>query len=212
MSVLIGKKIGMTQVFDEKGTKIPVTVIQAGPCLVRTVKTQSTDGYNAVQLGFGDLKKNSKKRLRLTAAEAGHNKKVGVTASRVVKEFRLDDVTGFTVGQKLDVGSFDNIKLVDVTGISIGKGFQGVVKRHGFHGGPGGHGSNFHRRMGSAGSNTFPARVWKGKRMPGRMGAERVTLKNLQLVLIDKENATLIVKGSIPGGNFKTVFIRQAKG
>lgn len=193
MKGIIGRKIGMTQIFDEEGRVMPVTVIEAGPCWVVQVKDEEKDGYSAVQLGFCEVKKgkNIPKPLQ------GIFKKAGVPVCRVLKEFRM---TGYTVGDKVTVEIFSKGDVVNVTGISKGKGFQGVMKRHGFSGGPGSHGSMFNRAPGSIGASSFPSRVWKGKRMAGHTGNERVTVKNLTIVDIIPEQNLLIVKGSVPGG------------
>lgn len=203
---LIGKKIGMTQIWNENGEVIPVTVIKAGPCVVVQKKTVEKDGYNAVQLGLVEDKPLKKVNKPL----AGHFQKANVPPTRILKEFAvLDNFENINVGDIIKVDIFEKDKKVDCTGISKGRGFQGVVKRHGFSGGPASHGSMFHRRPGSIGASTFPARVLKGQRMPGRMGGERVTVRNLEIVKIDKENNILMVKGAIPGYKGSYCFIRK---
>ena len=186
MKTLIGKKVGMTQIFDEKGNVIPVTVIEAGPCSVVQIKTVETDGYMAVQLGFGSVKEN-----KVNKPEAGHFKKANVTAVKHLREFRACE-------ECLDVKVGDEIK-VDIQGITKGKGFQGVIKRHGQHRGPMGHGSMYHRRPGSMGSTSTPGRVFKGKKLPGHMGVEKVTVQNLEVVKVDLDKNALLIKGSVPG-------------
>ena len=191
---LIGKKIGMTQIFDEAGKVIPVTVIEAGPCAVTQVKTEETDGYTAVQLGFGDVKEK-----KLTKPAKGHFTKVNVTPKKHLREFRLDTVEGLTVGQELKADVFAAGDKLDIQGTSKGKGFQGVIKRHGQHRGPMGHGSMYHRRPGSMGSTSTPGRVFKGKKLPGHMGKVTVTIQNLDVVRVDTDKNVLLVKGSVPG-------------
>ena len=190
---LLGRKVGMTQIFDEAGRVVPVTVIQAGPCWVTQVKTQDSDGYNAVQLGFEESR-------RLNSPERGHTSKAGTPMLRHLREWRVADPGEFQIGQRLDVSMFQPGERVAVVGTSKGKGFQGVVKRHGFAGGPKTHGqSDRLRAPGSIGSGTTPGRVLKGLRMAGRMGHERVTVKNLQVVRADAERNLLLVRGAVPG-------------
>ena len=191
---LIGKKIGMTQIFDEKGMVVPVTVIEAGPCVVSQVKTVETDGYNAVQLGFGEIKSN-----KVNKPMAGHFAKANVEAKKHLREFRVDDVQNVKVGDEVKVDTFEQGDKVDVQGISKGKGFQGVIKRHGQHRGPMGHGSMYHRRPGSMGSTSTPGRVFKGKKLPGHMGVQKITIQNLEVVKVDMDKNVLLVKGSVPG-------------
>jgi len=191
---LIGKKIGMTQVFDEGGVLIPVSVIQAGPCPVVQVKTTEHDGYNALQLAFEQVRPT-----RVPLPKLGHFHKVGLPPYRNLQEFRVDDTAGFEPGQLLDVGIFKDVKLVNVTGMTKGKGYQGVVKRHGFHGGKATHGSMSHRVPGSIGMAAYPSRVLKGQKLPGRMGHNRFTIRNLKVVGIDVENGVLLVRGAVPG-------------
>lgn len=191
---LIGKKIGMTQVFDEQGVLIPVSVIQAGPCPVVQVKTTKRDGYNALQLAFEQVRPT-----RASLPKLGHFRKAGLPPYRSLQEFRLDDTAGFKPGQLIDVGIFKDVARVNVTGMTKGKGFQGVIKRHGFHGGRATHGSMSHRVPGSIGMAAYPSRVLKGQKLPGRMGHNRFTMKNLKVVGIDVENGVLLVRGSVPG-------------
>ena len=191
---LIGKKIGMTQIFDESGKVIPVTVIEAGPCVVAQVKTEETDGYTAVQLGFGDIKEK-----KLTKPTKGHFTKVNVTPKKHLREFRLNSVEGLTVGQELKADVFAAGDKIDIQGTSKGKGFQGVIKRHGQSRGPMGHGSMYHRRPGSMGPTSTPGRVFKGKRLPGHMGAQTISIQNLEVVRVDLDKNVILVKGSVPG-------------
>ena len=199
---VIGKKLGMTQVFDEQGLAIPVTVIQVNPLTVTQVKTVDTDGYNAIQVGVEPAKEK-----HLTKAQIGHFAKNKLDNFRYLQEFRVDDAASYQVGQKIDLTVLENIAKVDVTGKSIGKGFQGTVKRHNFSRGPMGHGSKNHREPGSIGAGTTPSRVIKGKRMAGNMGNERVTITKLSVVKVDNENSLLLVKGSVPGPEGKLVTV-----
>jgi len=202
---LIGKKVGMTQVYDSNGVLQPVTVIQAGPCVVTQVKTETTDGYTALQLGYEEVKEK-----KLNKPLLGHLKKNNLKPLRYLKEFRVNDSTLKAVGQKVDVSLFNENDKVDISGKSIGKGFQGNVKRHHFGRGPMTHGSKNHRLPGSIGAGTTPSRVYKGKRMAGRMGNKKVTVKNLTVVKVDKENNLLIVKGSVPGVEGGLLVIKPA--
>ena len=200
---LLGRKLGMTQIFDETGVVHPVTVVEAGPCVVTQVKTPEKDGYSAIQLGFGLDK-------RLTKPEQGHRQPSGFM-SRTLREVKADDVSEFTVGQVLKADLFTAGDLIDVTGISKGRGFQGGVKRHGFHGGPKTHGqSDRHRAPGSIGSSATPGRVFKGLRMAGHMGSDRVTIQNLRVLRVDLERNLLMIEGSVPGANKGLVMIRRA--
>ncbi len=200
---LLGKKLGMTQVFDE--TRLtPVTVIEAGPCRVVTIKTKERDGYEAVQLSYGEVKER-----KLSKAELGHLKKQQAPASRVLREF--EKVGDVTVGESVTVGMFKKGDWVDVVGISKGKGFQGVVKRHNYAGGPESHGSMFHRHPGSMGASSYPSRVWKGKTLPGHMGAERVTVQRLKVVDSRPEENLLFVRGAIPGATNGLIVVRKSK-
>jgi len=200
---LLGKKLGMTQVFDESQL-VPVTVISAGPCRVVTVKTKERDGYEAVQLSYGD----AKERL-MSKAELGHLKKHEAPASRTLKEFKkTGDVA---VGQTVKVDIFKKGDWVDVIGVSKGKGFQGVVRRHHYSGGPESHGSMFHRAPGSIGASSFPSRVWKGKTLPGHMGAERVTSQRLKVVESRPDENLLFVRGNVPGAANGLLVVRKSK-
>lgn len=202
---IIGKKIGMTQVFDEQGHVIPVTVIQAGPCVVVQKKTTETDGYNSVQLGYGDVKEK-----HITAPLAGHFKKAGVDLKKVLREFRLDGAAEMNVGDIVDVDTFAAGESVDVTGISKGKGYAGTIKRYGGHRTPMTHGGGpVHRHAGSMGACSSPSRIFKGKKMPGHMGAEKVTVQNLDVVKVDTENHLLVIKGAVPGPKGSVVTIKN---
>ncbi len=192
---LLGKKTGMTRIFDENGNVIPVTIIEAGPCFVAQIKTKVTDGYNAVQLGFDDKKeKNTTKPL------SGHFKKANIAPKRLLTEFRDFDLQNLQLGQQITVDVFNVGDKITVQGVSKGKGFQGVVKRHGFGGGPVTHGqSDRLRAPGSIGASSFPSRVFKGQRMAGRMGSVKVSVRNLKIVKIDKDQNLIFIKGAIPG-------------
>lgn len=192
---ILGRKVGMTRVYDENGRAIPVTVIEAGPCTILQKKTEGKEGYNAIQLGFIE-----KKASRLNKPEAGHFKRSGGTGFYHIKEFRVNDPESYEVGQSISLAEVFSIgDLIDISGQSKGRGFQGVVKRHGFHGGRKTHGSNFHRAPGSIGCSAWPSRVVKGKKLPGRMGNEVVTQKNLKVIDIRTEENVLLVHGTIPG-------------
>lgn len=206
ISTLIGKKLGMTQVYDAQNVLVPVTVVEAGPCAVVQVKTVENDGYNAVQLGFSKQKsKNASK------AELQHAKKAGLEAApRVLSEVRLTEASSAKLGDVVTVEAFKEGQFVDVVGITKGKGFQGVVKRFRVAGGPASHGSMFHRRIGSIGMRQTPGRVWKNQAMPGHMGQERRTVQNLRIVKIVAEKNLLLVKGAIPGANGDDVIVRTA--
>lgn len=195
MHGIIGKKLGMTQMFGEGGEPIPVTVIEAGPCPVVRVKSSERDGYDAVLLGFGEVS-----RHRVNQAQRGMFRRAHIEPKRLLKEFRADPSEKIEAGQVVDVGIFTEGERVKVTGRSKGKGFAGVVKRHGFSGGPKTHGqSDRHRAPGSIGASSDPSRVWKGQRMPGRMGGKRVTVRALSVVRVDREQNLLVVKGAVPG-------------
>ena len=205
MPGLIGKKVGMTRVFDDKGMAISVTVVEAGPCAVLQIKSQDNDGYQAVQLGFG-----SKKANRSSKAEKGHAAKVGVDAApRVIREFPLDNDVEYEPGQALTVDIFEPGDSVKVIGTSKGKGFQGVVKRHGFAGRPATHGHFGGRGPGSMGPGTDPSRVIKGKKLPGRMGGKRTSISNLEVVKIDEERNLLFIKGGVPGSRNSYLMIQK---
>ena len=205
---LIGKKIGMTQIYDDAGKATPVTVLEVGPCVVVTKKTIDRDGYTAAQLGFEDIS-NDKKLNKPMKGYFAANK---VKPCKKLKEFRVDNVDNYMSGQVLTVSIFNDIKKVDVTGISISKGFQGVVKRHHFAGGPGAHGSMFHRRPGAIGCREFPGETIKGKRMAGRHGGKKVTVKALNIVKIYEEKNLMLLKGSIPGPTNSIVYIKENNG
>jgi large subunit ribosomal protein L3 len=206
MKGILGKKVGMTQVYGENGEIIPVTVIEAGPCFVTQVKTEARDGYNAVQLGFEEVKPN-----RITQPERGHLQKADVPNLRHIREFPLEEGEEFQPGQRLDASIFEVGDMVDVVGTSKGKGFAGAIKRHNFARQPKTHGqSDRERAPGSLGAGTTPGRTFKGKRMPGRMGGERVTVQNLKVVLVDSERNMLAIKGAVPGAKDGLVMVRQA--
>ena len=205
INAIYGKKIGMTQLFDEDGKVIPVTVIEAAPNKVCQVKTTATDGYEAVQLGFGTIKEQ-----KVNKPMAGHFAKQGVEPVRYLREVRVADAAEHTVGEEVTVANFAEVKKVDVTGTSKGKGFAGVMRRYGFGGGPGGHGAHFHRAPGSIGMCATPSRVLKGMRMAGHMGCDTVTVKNLEVVRVDEDQNLILVKGSVPGGKNGIVRVRMA--
>ncbi len=207
IATILGKKIGMTQVYDAQNVLVPVTVVEAGPCPVVQIKTIESDGYNAVQLGFGALKaKNASK------AEANHAKKAGLESTpRVLNEVRLTEAFSGKAGDVLTVAVFAEGQIVDVLGVSKGKGFQGVVKRFRVGGGPASHGSMFHRRIGSIGMRQTPGRSWKNQRMPGHMGTDMRTVQNLRVVKIIADKNLILVKGAIPGANGDDVIIRSGK-
>lgn len=199
---VIGKKVGMTQIFNEEGLAVPVTVIKVDPIVVTQVKTVETDGYNAIQVGTVAAKEK-----HLTKAQIGHFAKNKLENFRHLQEFRVDNPQDYTVGQQIELSVLSDVQKVDVTGTSIGKGFQGTVKRHNFSRGPMAHGSKNHREPGSIGAGTTPSRVIKGKRMAGNMGNERVTITKLKLVKVDSENSLILIKGSVPGSEGKLVTI-----
>ncbi len=191
---IIARKVGMTQIFMEDGSLVPVTVLQAGPCTVTQVKTVDNDGYSAVQIGFED-----KKEKHTTQPLQGHFKKAGVDFKKIVKEFRLADSENFEVGQEIKADTFAAGDVVDVSGVSKGKGFQGNIKRHNQSRGPMAHGSKYHRRPGSMGAASYPAKVFKGKNLPGHMGAVNVTVQNLEVVRVDLDQNLILIKGAVPG-------------
>ncbi len=207
---ILATKVGMTQIFNEDGTLTPVTVLQAGPCVVTQIKTVENDGYEAVQLGYVDKKekivnkdKSGKKEIvhrhGLTKAEQGHFAKAGVSGKRFVKEFKFENAGEYELAQEIKADIFEAGDKIDATAISKGKGFQGAIKRHGQHRGPMTHGSKFHRHAGSNGAASDPSKVFKGKKMPGQMGNKKITIQNLEVVRVDAENNLLLVKGSVPG-------------
>ena len=203
---IIGKKLGMTQIFLDDGKWIPVTVIQAGPCKVVRAKNKSTDGYEAVQLGFEEV--NPK---RVPKPLLGQFTKRSLKPYRVLSEFRVSDSSQFTVGQDITVDSMKDLQWVDVAGVSKGKGFQGVMKRHNFSGGKNTHGSMHHRQPGSMGASSAPSRVFKNQRLAGHMGDETMTVQKLKVVAVDSENNLMLLRGAVPGGKRAIVFIKKSK-
>ena len=217
---ILATKVGMTQIFDADGTLVPVTVLQAGPCAVTQIKTVENDGYNAVQVGFIDKKfkivnkdANGKKEIRnrhgVNKAEKGHLEKAGVSGKRFLREFKFENSADYKLADEIKADLFAQGDKVDATAISKGKGFQGAIKRHGQHRGPMTHGSKFHRHQGSNGACSSPSRVFKGKGMPGHMGAVKVTVQNLEVVRVDAENNLLLIKGSVPGPKKSLVTIKE---
>lgn len=202
MKSIFGKKIGMTQIFSGEGQVIPVTVIEAGPCKIVQAKTMEKDSYEAFQMGFDEIKKEK----NVTKGRLGHFKKASLPPYRLLKEVKMD---GLKVGDNITVEIFNKGDKVSISGISKGKGFQGVMKRHNYKGGPGSHGSMFNRAPGSIGSSSFPSRVWKNKGLPGHMGSEKVTIKNIVIIEIKKEQNLLLIKGSVPGANGGYLMIRS---
>jgi len=202
---IIGKKLGMTQIFTEDGTCVPVTVVKAGPCVVTQKKLSSTDGYSAIQVGFESINANT-----ATKAKLGHCTKAGQGVFRHLRELKFDSVSELNLGDILSVDQFAPGEYIDVTGISIGKGFQGVIKRYNFSGGRASHGSRFHRAPGSIGASATPSRVFKNKKMPGQMGNEQVTVQRLQIVRIDSDENLLLIKGAIPGHRNNVVLIKNS--
>jgi large subunit ribosomal protein L3 len=204
-TTILGRKLGMSQVWSEDDQLIPVTVIEAGPCFVSQVKTKKTDGYDAIQLAFGDMKPG-----KATKPYAGHFAKAKLEPKKYVHEMRTNEEDSFKRGHKITVDVFEVGARVDVVGTSKGKGFAGVMKRHNFHGGPGGHGSHFHRAPGSVGMCASPSRVLRGTRLPGHMGVDTVTVKKLEVIKIDAEQNLLVVKGAVPGGKNGMLVIRAS--
>ena len=218
---ILATKVGMTQIFSEDGTLVPVTVLQAGPCVVTQVKTVDNDGYSAVQVGFVDKKeritnkdKSGKKEIihrhGVGKAMKGHFDKAGVSCKRFVREFKLDDAESYTLGSEIKADVFAAGDKIDASAISKGKGFQGAIKRHGQHRGPMTHGSKFHRHQGSNGACSSPSRVFKGKGMPGHMGCVKVTVKNLEVIRVDAEKNLLLIKGSVPGPKKALVTVKES--
>jgi len=201
---ILGKKIGMTQVFAENGTVVPVTVVEAGPCTVVQKRTMENDGYEAIQVGFGEVKES-----RLTKPIKGHFAKANVTIRRVLREFRLEDTSAYEVGAEIKADVFAAGDKVDVSGVSKGKGTRGPIQRHGQHRGPMTHGSKYHRGVGSMGAATSPGRVFKGKKMAGKTGNENVTVQNLEIVRADAERNLILVKGAVPGPKGSLVCIKD---
>ena len=218
---ILATKVGMTQIFNEDGSLTPVTVLQAGPCVVTQVKTAENDGYDAVQVGFVDKKdktvnkdKSGKKEIvhrhGVTKAEQGHFAKAGVSGKRFVREFKFENASEYELAQEIKADIFAAGDKIDATAISKGKGFQGAIKRHGQSRGPMAHGSKYHRHAGSNGSATTPGRVFKGKHMPGHMGAVRVTVQNLEVVSVDAEKNLILVKGAVPGPKKSLVMLKES--
>ena len=218
---ILATKVGMTQIFNEDGVLTPVTVLQAGPCVVTQIKTVENDGYSAVQVGFVDKKDkivtkdgNGKKEIvhrhGVTKAEKGHFAKAGVSSKRFVREFKFENADEYALGQEITADIFAAGDKVDATAISKGKGFQGAIKRHNQHRGPMTHGSKFHRHAGSNGAASDPSKVFKGKKMPGHMGSKRITIQNLEIVRVDAENNLILVKGSVPGPKKSLVTIKES--
>ena len=202
---ILATKVGMTQIFDENGVLIPVTVLQAGPCVVTQIKTEDNDGYCAVQVGFVD-----KREKLVNKPQKGHYDKAGVSYKRYLKELKFENASEYEVGQEIKADIFEAGDHIDATAISKGKGFQGAIKRHGQSRGPMTHGSKYHRHAGSNGAASDPSRVFKGKKMPGQMGNKRITIQNLEVVRVDAEKNLLLVKGSVPGPKKSLVTIKEA--
>jgi len=218
---ILATKVGMTQIFNEDGVLTPVTVLQAGPCVVTQIKTVENDGYSAVQVGFVDMKdkivnkdatgkKEIAHRNGATKAEQGHFAKAGVSSKRFVREFKFENAEEYTLAQEIKADIFAAGDKIDATAISKGKGFQGAIKRHNQHRGPMTHGSKFHRHAGSNGAASDPSKVFKGKKMPGQMGSKRITIQNLEIVRVDAENNLILVKGSVPGPKKSLVTIKES--
>ena len=203
MKAILGKKVGMTQIFTEEGNVVPVTVVEAGPCVVVSKKTIESDGYNAIQVGFGAVKQS-----RVNKPKAGHFKKAGVEVKKVLRELRTDDVASFEIGQEIKADIFENGDIIDVTGTIKGKGYAGAIKRYGQHRGPMAHGSKYHRGHGSMGTRV--AKVYKGHHMPGHLGNVQRTIQNLKVVGVDAERNMLLIRGSIPGANGQIVTVKKA--
>ena len=206
---ILGKKIGMTQIFLSDGRLVPVTVVEAGPCTVTQVKTVETDGYEAVQVGFQELDEKRAQKLK-NKPELGYFAKRNMTATRYLREFRFDDISSYNVGDKLTVEQFGEGDKVDVSGISKGHGFTGAIQRWNQHTGPMAHGSKYHRGVGSLSANSDPSRVFKGKHMSGQYGHEKVTVQNLEVVRVDTERNLLLIKGALPGANESLLVIRDS--
>lgn len=203
LKAILGKKVGMTQIFTEDGAMVPVTVVEAGPCVVTQVKTVESDGYDAVQVGFGDIRESL-----VNKPASGQFKKAGLTVKKYLREFRT--IQEFKVGDEIKVDVFENGDKIDVTGISKGKGFAGAIKRWGQHRGPMTHGSKYHRGQGSMGAKSYPGRVFKTKRMPGHMGAVQRTIVNVEVVGVDAEKNMLLIKGSVPGAKGQLLTIKKS--
>jgi len=218
---ILATKVGMTQIFNEDGVLVPVTVLQAGPCAVTQIKTVDNDGYSAVQVGFVDKKdkvitkdKSGKKEVArrhgVNKALKGHFDKAGVSGKRFVREFKFDNAEEYELAQEIKADIFAAGDKIDATAVSKGKGFQGAIKRHGFHRGPMTHGSKFHRHHGSNGAASDPSKVFKGKKMPGHMGSKKITIQNLEIVRVDADNNLLLVKGAVPGPKKSMVTIKES--
>ncbi len=205
MKALLGKKIGMTQLFMENGEVVPVTVVEAGPCIVTQKKTKETDGYNAIQIAFGDIREKL-----VTKPVKGHYKKAGIAPKRSLREYHVDNTENYSLGQEIKVDVFEKGDIVDIQGTSKGKGFQGMIARHNAARGPMSHGSHNKRRPGSIGACADPARVIKGKRMPGQTGAKAVTVQNIEIVGVDVDKNVLLVKGAVPGARGGLISISKA--
>lgn len=206
LKAILGKKLGMTQIFTEDGLLIPVTVVQAGPCVVTQVKTQEKDGYNALQIGFDDIREKL-----VSKPKKGHFDKSGVPYKRYLREYRIDNEADMNVGDDIKVDAFQKGDLVDVTGTSKGKGFAGAIKRWNQGRGPMSHGSRYHRRVGSLSAGSSPGKVFKTKRLPGRMGGERITVQNLEIVRVDAERNLLLIKGAIPGAKGSLLSVKAVE-
>ena len=202
---IIAKKIGMTQIFAENGILIPVTVLEAGPCVVTQVKTMENDGYEAIQVGFGEVKES-----KVNKPTKGHFEKAGVAATKLLKEFKFENASEYELGALIKADMFAAGDKIDVSGVSKGKGFQGAIKRHNQHRGPMAHGSKYHRGVGSLSSATTPGKVKKGKKMPGHMGAENVTIQNLEVVRVDADKNLILVKGAVPGNKGSILVIKES--
>ena len=202
---IIGRKLGMTQIFTDKGQVIPVTVVEAGPCTVVQKKTEETDGYCSVQLSFDEVQAS-----KISKPEAGHLEKYGAAPARVLREFKLDDAMSMEPGQVVKADTFEAGDKVDISGKSKGKGYQGAIKRHGQHRGPMAHGSKYHRSPGSMGASAYPSRVPKGKKLPGQMGNKNVTALNLEVVDVDPDENILLIKGAVPGPRGSVVVVKSS--
>ncbi|HEY3374881.1 MAG TPA: 50S ribosomal protein L3 [Candidatus Aquicultor sp.] len=206
MKALLGKKLGMTQIFSDDDRLLPVTVVEVGPCVITQVKTQKTDGYSAIQIGFEDVEEK-----KANKPSKGHFAKTKVAPKRYLAEIRVDNPDNYKPGDTITADIFAAGEKTDVVGVSKGKGFQGVMKRHNFSGGPGGHGSHFHRAPGSVGASSFPSRVVKGMRMPGHMGSDKVTTQNLEIVRVDPEQNIILLKGAVPGAKGSLIMVKESK-
>lgn len=206
---ILGKKIGMTQIFLQDGRLVPVTVVEAGPCVVTQIKTKATDGYEAIQVGFGELAEQRAKKLK-NKPELGHFKKANVAPMQYLRELRLDEIAPYEIGGTIKCDLFQEGDKVDVSGVSKGHGFTGVVQRWNMHRGPMAHGSKYHRGVGSLSANSDPSRVFKNKKMAGQYGAEKVTIQNLEVIRVDAERNLLLIKGALPGAKGCLLFVRNS--